>query len=275
MWNLLNGELYKLRKAKSFYVCALVMVIVVFWLYGMLLIANKIEQGEIEQSQMNGAVVVEVETESENSMPDSLGILDVYQVIAGNLATLITAVFSSMYVISEFTTGAIKNVAGKGYQRGKIFLAKYLVVELAVLALFLTGAVATLIGGCIFFGTEEVNSGFLRDYAVYTMYQAVLIMVLNGIITAVGEIIRNIGVGITAAVCICGGFASLLFYGLDLLLHKTRICTSDYWITTLIAECPLSGFDAVFVRHFLIAIVLWTAVAAGIGLLHFHKADIE
>lgn len=271
MLNLLSGEFLKLRKAKSFYVCGILMVLLTFWLYGMLLIADKINQGEIS----NGTAGVTVsEEKSELSLMESIGMMDVYQQVACNFATLVTIVFTSIFVIGEFGNGAIKNLAGKGWGRGRIFLAKYLAVEAASAVLFLICAAAVLIGGWIFYGTGAISGAFLRSYGVYTLFQLALVMVFNGMIAAVGEISRSMGIGITVAIGIMS-LSSLFFRGLDLVCHRFGFSPSDYWITVLMENCPFAGEDTDFVRHFVIAVIFWTAAAVGLGLLHFKKADIK
>lgn len=274
MLNLLSGEFLKLRKAKSFYVCCILMVVLTFWIYGMLMIAEKINQGEIDNGTVGVTVSEEKMEETEGSIKEAIGMLDVYQQVACKLAALVTIVFTSIFVISEFGNGAVKNLAGKGYGRGRIFLAKYLVVEIASAVLFLICAASVFIGGCIFYGTGEIGGAFLKNYLVYTLFQLVLTMVFNGIIAAVGEVSRSLGIGITAAICILS-FSSLFFMGLDLVFHGLGIKPSNYWITELMINCPFTGADIEFVIHFVIASVFWTAAAAGVGLLHFKKADIK
>lgn len=274
MLNLLSAEFLKLRKSKSFYVCCILMVILTFWIYGMLMIAEKINQGEISNGTAGVTVSGEALEESENSIKEAIGMLDVYQQIACDLAMLVTIVFTSIFVISEYGNGAIKNLAGKGYGRGRIFLAKYFMVEIASVVLFLICAASVLIGGCVFYGTGEINGAFLKSYTVYTLFQMALAMVFNGIIATVGEVSRNMGIGITAAIGILS-FSSLFFNGLDLALHGLGLRPSNYWITELMINCSFTGADAEFVRYFVIASVFWTAAAVGLGLLHFKKADIK
>lgn len=250
------------------------MVVLTFFLYGMLEIADKISQGEID----SGAAVVTVSgekvEESEQSIKESIGMLEVYQQVSCNFAAFVTIIFTSIFVISEFGNGAIKNFVGKGYGRGRIFLAKYLVVEAASVALFLVCAAAVLAGGCFFYGMGVIDRTLLQNYAVYTLFQLVLVTVFNGIIATVGEISRSMGIGITVAV---GSYclASLLFMGLDLVFHGIGFSPSDYWVIELMQDCPLTGMDAEFVGHFVIAVVFWTVAAVALGMLHFKKADIR
>ena len=279
MWNLLSGEFYKLRKSKIFYVCMILMVVVVFWLYAMIMIAQKIERGEIENGQMGVVVSTEQQPTDGNSMPEteSIGILDMYQQIAMNLTTMIAVVFSSIFVIGEFGNGAVKNLVGKGKKRSSIFLSKYIAVEAVTILLSLIGAVTTLLAGCIFFGTEEINGAFLQDYAIYTFYQTVLLMALSGVVASASEMIRGMGAGVVTALCIAGGVAGLIFSGVDLVLELIHfpVNISDYWITNLMQACPMTGFDAAFVSRLVIGVVFWTVAAVGIGGVHFSKADIK
>lgn len=278
MWNLLNGEFYKLRKSKLFYVCMILMVVAVFWLFAMVMIAQKIEQGEIENGQF-GVVVSMEQTEEESLEPEEepIGIWDMYQVVANNLATMVTVIFASIFVIGEFGNGAVKNFVGKGKKRYVIFLAKYMTVETVTILLSVIGAVTSLLAGGILFGTGEINGEFLRNYVIYALFQTVLLMALAGVVAAASEMIRTMGAGVVTAVCIAGGVSGLFFYGMDLVLRLVRfpIKLSDYWLTELMQACPMIGFDAAFVRRLVIGVVFWTAAAVGVGAVHFSKADIK
>lgn len=277
MINLLRGEFYKLRKSKCVYICGIVMIVFVLFLYGTLYLADRIQQGEMENGSYGFFVSEELEGKDGQeplSIWDAIGILDIEQEMFGTFAGIILAVFGSIFVIGEYGNGAVKNVVGKGYKRWKIFLAKYIATTVitAILLLVMTGA--TLLFGVIFRGTEGLNGIFYQNLCSYTGIQILFGAVLIGIVIAVSEVCRNLGAGIAISIGIIS-FSSLITAGLDLVFHKWNFKPSDYWITDLIVNCPVTDIDKNFLIRAVITSVVWIVLVFGMGVLHFGKADVK
>lgn len=275
MLNLINGEFYKLKKSKSFYICCGVMVVMVLFVYGMLFMVDKIQQGELENG--TGGVIVTssgAENLGKESVFESIGILDVLQQMAGNFTAITTLIFTSLFVIGEFGSGAVKNLVGKGHSKGSVFFAKYVAVEAATAVMFLLCAAATFLFGCIFVGTGQINSIFIKDFIVYTLVQILMTMALNGIVVTTSEISRSVGAGIAVSIGIAC-FSSIIFSGLDLVFHQFQLQPSDYWLTSLMVSCPIYDIPRDYMLQIAAAVILWSVAAIGIGIWHFKKTDIK
>lgn len=269
MFNLLNGEFYKWKKSKSFKVCCLITILFILFMYGSFLLADKVQKGEME----NGTAGVVVETESESIM-DSIGILDMEQLIFGSVAGIVTAVFVCIFVIGEYGNGAIKNIVGKGTSRNSIFLAKYFMAMIATIFLLIIIGIVTLICGLFILGMDSMNAEFIKNLCQYVGIQILLGAAFAGIIVAIGELSRNLGVGIS----VCLGvymIAGTLFSGLDLLFHKVDFKPSDYWIGNLVTKCPLNNISGDFMSRVMIAVIFLIVVSMAAGMLHFKKADVK
>lgn len=276
MLNLLSGELYKLRKSKCFLVCLALMVVSVIFMYGTLYLANEMQQGEIENGTAGVVVSVDVQESSEGeTVLENIMISEVLQVVMGGFCSFIVVIFNAIYVIGEFGHGAIKNMAGKGYSRSKIFISKYVSCLLGTVVMLVTGAVSNLAVGCIVIGTDSVNGVMLKDYTICTLLMSGLILAISSLVVAISEISRNLAVGISIAVCIVGGISSLIFLGVDLVLKRFSVQPSQYWLMNLLQECPYTDFGGEIVQRIIVSIVFWTSVSIVIGLCHFRKADIK
>ena len=276
MLNLLSGELYKLRKSKCFLVCFSLTIISVIFMYAMLCLANKIQQGEVANGTA-GVVVEKVDQEGmeEENILEDTKIIEVFQAVIGGFSPFIVVVFNAIYVIGEFGHGAIKNTAGKGYSRSKIFMTKYISCILATIVMLVTGAVLNLACGCVVMGTSSVNGAMLKDYAIYTLLMSGIVLAISTLVVAISEISRNLAVGISIAVCMVGGISSIIFYGIDLLFQQFSFKPSQYWLTNLAQECPLTDFGGEIVQRIIISSVFWIVVSIIIGMCHFRKADIK
>lgn len=277
MFNLFGAELYKWKKSKGFRVCLLAAaaLVIIMWLSFML--ADGIERGKIENGTMGVTVSGELpESEEGTSLFDEMGIMDMLQMfVGGGVSTLFIAVFVCIWVIGEYTGGAIKNTIGKGYSRCSIFFTKYLstVVTSMVLNLLII-IIMTLVGAAVM-GTERLNGQFWRDCCAYAGVELMLGMAFGGIIAAVSEFARNMAVGIGASIFIFS-FSGLIANGFDLLFRTFHIDfrASDYWITCVIEACPAEGINMDIFGKAVYVTVLWILVSLFAGLVHFHEADI-
>lgn len=269
MFNLLSGEFYKWKKSKSFKVCCFLSILFIAFLYGSFWMADQIQKGQMEQ----GEAGIVIETESE-SVLESLSLFDVEQVVYGTAASLITTVFVCIFVIGEYGNGAIKNMVGKGSSRNSIFLAKYVMAMIAAMVLLLISGLVTFIGGLFLFGVDRINAELIKNLCQYVGIQTLLGVTFAGIIVAIGEMSRNLGVGISVSIGVLM-LAGILFNGLDLLFYKVDFRPSNYWIANLVSECPFNHFSGDFITRVLLACIFWIVVSLAAGMLHFKKADVK
>ena len=122
MLNLLDAEFYKWKKSRSFKICSLLIVGIVIFAYVMIYVASNIQDGKIPNG--TGGVIVSSDFADENVIDTlkTIGILGMMGEITGSgLAGIFITVFVCIWCISEYTNGAAKNTAGKGYTRVKVF----------------------------------------------------------------------------------------------------------------------------------------------------------
>lgn len=108
MRNILNGEWYKWKKNKAFWICLLSAVGLVLLVYLTMTAAGQAMGAGGDVLQETGI----------SGMAE--------QFAGGGLVTMFSAIFLCIWVISDYTHGAMKNVVGKGYSRIQVFLAKHL-----------------------------------------------------------------------------------------------------------------------------------------------------
>lgn len=258
MRNILNGEWYKWKKNKAFWICLLSAV-------GMILLVYLTMTAAGQAMGAGGDVLQET------------GISGMAEQFAGGgLVTMFSAIFLCIWVISDYTHGAMKNVVGKGYSRVQVFLAKYLFGTLITALMNLVVFLAILIIGLILIGIQHAGSLFFQNLFLYFGLQLLFGVAVSSIIIAVCEWSRNMaaGIGITMALII---FSPLLMQGLDLLLSamQLKIAISGYWILNLMADCPTEAFTSEFLLHGIVISVIWTLLPFVLGAAHFCKADIE
>lgn len=156
MRNILNGEWYKWKKNKAFWICFLSAV-------GMILLVYLTMTAAGQAMGAGGDVLQET------------GISGMAEQFAGGgLVTMFSAIFLCIWVISDYTHGAMKNVVGKGYSRVQVFLAKHLFGTLITTLMNLVIFLVILIIGLILIGTQHVGSLFFQNLFIYFGLQLLL-----------------------------------------------------------------------------------------------------
>lgn len=279
MLRLLSAEGYKLKKSKSFFVCAVVMVSVVVLMYGMMLLLDGVVQGEIE----NGTAGVFVTQEDQQALDElesgsvweQISIMDMMrQVFSGNLASCVLAVYVSIVVVSEYSSGMVKNIVGKGSSRTVIFMSKLIMAVLSSLLLLLISCAMVLACGMIFIGKSAFVGDFWQNAMVYVGMQMLLNAALAALYVLIAEVARCYAAGISASIG-AAVFPTLLFTGLDVISEKYGLTLSSYWVVTRSETCPLSGITADFVLETVLVSAVWFLLSAGLGIWHFNKTDVK
>lgn len=282
MINLLSGEFYKVRKSRSVYVCSIILVAFALFIYCMFLMADQIQQGEME----NGTAGVYVgsdaqmapEGSGQASFVESTSILEFVNETIKSIGGIVTAIFAAIFVIGEYGNGAIKNLTGKGYARWKVFLAKYAATVATGMLMLIILMVASILFGILFKGTSELDGAFARNIFCLMGIQLLLHAAFIGIVVAIDEMCRSLGVGISLSIVVFT-FSSMLTAALDLvckLLFKgVEIQPSKYWIVNILSDCPYQDIDRSSAIRAALTALVWILVSFGIGAFHFVKTDVK
>lgn len=261
----MSSELYKLKKSKSFFVSGILTALFVLFIY---IFYTLTVSGMLNMPGEEGATVLE-------RVPYQ-GILEILrQTYANSNAIIFVTIFVCLFVLGDYSGGAIKNLVGKGARREEIFLAKFLVTEFGAVVLYLVAALTVLLGGIVFQGTEQLTGVFFESFVSYLSLQILYLTAYTAIITTVCEMTRNTA-GILISILGILLFSTVLFEGIDLMLGTlgVHLELSRFWITTLIAGCPVTDISARYVVSSGLTAGVWLIVALTAGILHFSRKDV-
>ena len=207
---------------------------------------------------------------------DQFMIMDMVQTfVGGGVSAIFVAIVVCIWMIGEYTGGAIKNVMGKGYSRNSIFLIKYCSAVLISMVLNLVILIAVVLMGIVVMGTGRIDGQFWQDCLAYMGIELMLCAAFGGIIAAVSEVTRDMAVGISVSIFVTF-FTGLLASGIDLIFGMLHMDfkVSDYWITCVIETCPVEGIGMDFVGRAIAVTIMWTMISLFVGMVHFHEADV-
>ena len=261
MINLLSAEIYKLRKSRSFKVSAGLAVLFVAAIYLL---------EELLLSGMAGNVDKAMIEEGSN-------ILHMLKQMYGQCNTIIfVTIFVCLFALGDYSSGAVKNIVGKGLRREEIYLARFLVTEFGAVMIYLLTALAVFIGGVIFLGTEQINGAVLYDFISYFSLQILYLTAYTAIIILVCEITRNTA-GILISILGVMLFSSIIFQGIDIAIKASGIpiTLAKYWIMSVIGSCPEADIPPQFITSSGITAGVWLIVSLAAGILYFSWKDVK
>ncbi len=275
---LLRAESYKIRKGKSFYVSMAVIIACAFLMYGMLALAEGVMEGKIENGT-GGFVVMDENSQTVQAAPgsiwDTIHIMDVIeQLFSGQFMAAVLAIYVSVVVVGDYSSGMMKNIVGKGCSRCAIFLSRIASASLACCLLTVAGLAAALLGGYLFIGKEAFTGNFWQGFFFYSGMQMVMQISLAAVFVLVCEVCRGFASGISAGIGIA--VLPVLFLGLfDSLFADRGMKLSPFWMVTRGESCPMDGFQMEYFIGTIAVSAAWFLAATGIGLWHFYRTDIK
>ncbi len=275
MFRLLDAEFYKLRKSKSFYISILTITGFILLMYSILFAIQNVNVTH-SQPDSPGITVSAGKTPAgtESVSPEKITIMEILgQVFSGNLVSSVLAIYVSVFIIYEYSSGMIRNIAGKGHPRPLIFLSRLTAAVVSSLVITCAGIVAAIAFGILFIGTDALNGIFWPDLWTFTGLQLLLTAALGAIYALVSEICRNIAAGIAFSI----GTAiipTLILTGADLLCKDSGFTPSLFWPVSRSYTCPLTGFTTGYMINTALVAGFWLILTAVAGCWHFSHKDI-
>ena len=249
MNKLLSLEFRRLLRAKSFYICtaiALIMILISAATSKMLL---NIASSEEFNEAFGGAAI---------QAPTSLSML---KGVASSSLTVILAIFLSIFTAEDYSADTIKNIYAKGISRDEVFFSKYVSAIAATLVMFLVCALFSLVMGKAMFG-EFGTAG--KNY-VGSMFAILLSVIAYATIYfTIAICLKKTGASI--AVSILGPLLVGLLLSLgNAALKSDKISLTDYWLDgrlTILTQANVEGKE-VLIGFIIGVVVLLVAGAVG------------
>lgn len=176
MLNLLRADFYKLKRSKSFYICLVIIALFVAYVIFDFSSSSHIKE-QFSPSTFHWIYML---FEEKAFLPYFIPALQ--------------AIFISMLITSEYSTGTVKDAVSLGYNRTSIYLSKLLTVSIGTIFIILVAVFTTAITSILVFGiygafTMQDFILLLRmlliHYLLYTAHGSMFLMIAS--------LIKNIG----------------------------------------------------------------------------------
>lgn len=281
MLNLLRSDFYKLSKAKYFWICLIVNIVLAAGSIFMLDFVYKMTgeqlavQAEQQASAMNEAGI----NASVKGIPSSYEDLNASTQMVGYFAgntTLLIAVLIALFVGSEFNNGTIKNIASKNYSRNKIYASKLLTCIIAgVLFCIIYAAVSTITATALW-GFGDVLTGFWPDFFKGAGLELLLNCAYVSIFVMFTILIRQNGGSLAANICFLEFISLAVMLG-EMLIKKISgqtITLSNYLLDTNMQAVSANLTRDIALRSLCVAAGFFL-VSSAVGFLNFRHRDIK
>ena len=248
MMNLLRLEFRRLFRAKSFYIClaiSLVMIVISAATTKMLLnMASSEEFGEAFGAMLQ--------------TPTSFSLL---KSTASSSLTMVLAIFLSIFVTEDYTSDTIKNIYAKGHSRDQIFVSKFVSAIAAGLIIILVSALFSFSAGKALFG--EIGS-MGKNYVGSVLAELVILLAYATLYFTIAIALKKTGASIAASILGPLLVGLLLSLG-NAAIKSNKISLTDYWLDgrlTILTQPDVPGKD-VLIGFVVGVVVLLIASAAG------------
>lgn len=263
MNNLLSAEFFKLFRRKSFYICIAILVLLTLisgivmkvLLVTETLPAEQMEQMKLTDSDMSGA------NQLAGTFADS------------DTLSLVLAIFISLFICTDYSSGTIKNTCSRGYSRWKVYASKLVAVWfVAAVFIIVSIIIRYLIYGALFeFGT--VTNGMMKEFMVICGTAMLIYMAMSTIFVFISTLAKNSGIAIATNVAL-STFVALILQLLDM-FSKLKITFSHYWLVSISAEISHFNIADGVITRILVVTAVYAVVFLIAGFTLFQKEDIK
>ena len=260
MINILKVDLYKMFKAKSFYVIGIILAAF---------------------SALNAYAFAKISLDANEELLMLIN-SNFFVVFMQNVNSVVTYVtlFVVLFMVSEFSNGTIKNIATKGYLRESIYFSKLIVGAVSTLIYVAVVAMSIYLPYIFVLRGHITNEFEMPKYFINRFFIMILhLLAYISIGLMIASLVRKSGLSV---VCLFA-FTSLIPFILDMLdkllasNFETKFSLSKYFISGslgyAISQADLSIPDKDIVRVILVPICFFVASVA-IGVTVFKKRDI-
>lgn len=286
MINLIRSELYKLGKSGCFKTMIIIGILTVVGVSGIQLwmrntLSTQISQGNevgvagaaVVDGASNGTVGVTTQATTEDFMEEfdtisGFGNMD--DMYNGNFLQILMAIFTTIFITIEFSTGSIKQIASKKYSREAIYLSKLIVCTIGGIIIVFVIGISSFLANSIFFKVGEVPTGFATNFAHFLLASIVVVVAVNGIFQLIAFVCKSNGLAITINLLFMSMGSNLVTL-LGAILKKN---INRFWINNMSSE--IVNVTVVSENYWLyIFILLGIAITTTVaGIVIFKTRDI-
>lgn|GEM_PF-1986495 len=243
MLKLVKMNIYYSLKTKILWVLYLITILLIVVLYGMT---------DVEASEFILQTMIDM--------------------IKGEDALIILAIFTISLAGSKYKTGYIKNV-GNHYKRYKFFLADFITAGLFSISLFLLILLVNIL--CVVVSQVPIAGSDILCLVPYLAVQVIQHIAVGAVILFMVNVIENTTICMAIGMSYICIFSILIWNVIDKIVQKININISvlDYVVTMNIYSIPGGFAEKLYMRMLIQAMVLMLVFGV-VNILYMRKKDL-
>ena len=217
MKDLLKLEFFKLRRQKSFYICTVVMLALVF--FALLLtksLSNLLSEEELLFMTLPTGADLLVTAAYESSFP------------------LVAGIFAILFITEDYDLQTVRNIYSRGHSKLSVYFAKGIAVLAAVSAMFVIVSVFAFISGSVVFSAGTVTAKHVGIVAVQYLCSVGEVSVAF----LLAMLIRKNGAAIAAFIFMPLGVELIISIS-DILITVPEFTLDKFWVMSFIGDVTL------------------------------------
>lgn len=221
MNNLLKLEFRKLKKQKSFYICTVIMIVLLFFSAVTTKMLTNADADFAAQTTMSG-------------------IASAVSAVSGCSFLLIAGIFAALFVCDDYEQQTIKNFYSRGYTKTQVYFSKFISVWIACSIMFVLVVLFGFLFGKTYFGTGSISG---TDFIAVLLVQYITCMANISLFSALSFILRKNGSSI-AAVIVAPMLVNMVLGMADSFLKLEDTSLTNLWVSSF-----MNDLSALTVEH--------------------------
>lgn len=260
MKKLLRFELRRIFLQKSFYVCSLIMLVGCVLMISMFFAVRN-----TSAMSADGLIV------AANKGIDFTGKYFMMTAVSGSSIGTILAIFISLYICGNFSSGTIKNILSRGYSRNKLLVVSNIAsFTVAVIMTFICLVCGFVMGSLL----GKIGTGWSAGLIPILLAQLLTVIAFTSVYTAVAFLVRKTGAAIAVSILI-SIVTSLVASLLDVLLFKdAAFKTSDYLLTQVLTNVSSISVSSEILAKSIICAAVYLLIGLFISFVAFRKREV-
>ena len=281
MLNIIKSDLYRMIHTKSFFITTVVFI-------GFLILTTFLLKVESVQITTEGTAQVQTDdTSSDDNVNLGMSVApnldennhitvteDFYSNVSAKVVALFLVIFTATFVMGEFNSGYIKNMAGQLKNRQNLIFSKMVALFCYTIIIFLITIITMIIGHRVILG--YLVWGNIKQLITYALIQIVLNYALSVSVMTIAILLRNSVGAIIIAVCLCMNVMTIAYAGINAIIGKAGVKNFNilkYTLTGKIAMLPVNAKYADNMQAIMVGLV-FIIVLMLISCMSFKKRDI-
>ena len=281
MKSLIRSDFYKLRKAKSFWVCMILAVALAVFSVLIMDFSVKLMDKVPQQAAQEEAALEESGLNiSTDGIPMSSADLNASNMLLMQFAGT-TTIFDLHLCVTvcrwRIFTRNDQNLASKNHTRTQIYLSKIIVSVIAAIVMTLLYAVVATGLGTALWGFGKVDSSFVANACKGIGIEFLLVSAFTAVFVMFSMLNRQSGGTIAANIFFLEFIFLIVMFG-EMIINKifdTSITLSNYLIDTNMTQIATSDITGKLAARSICVAFGFFIVATAIGLISFRKRDIK